>query len=482
MSVGVGYVFGPFQVNLLSRRLVRDAETVVVGSRHFDVLVALVSQAGRVVPKDALVEAGWQDVEVTENSLEQAISALRAILGPSSSGEPYIRTVPRRGYLFVGAVEPLRATDQGIDEVLEPHRAWMEGRAALERLGRHEAGVALRAFERAIEAAPHDAALHVGLANACAWQFEATRADEEPAVEMLARALTHAREACRLDLQYGEAWATLGFVLNRAGDAAEGLAAARRAVSLEPGSWRHHLRLAFVSWGDERLRAADRARQLLPGLALAHWLMAGVHVARQAFDAAWVEVEQGSAAQDAQDAAAPFGAVGLHWLRGLLLYARGDLGGALEAFEHELTFEASGHMYARECCANAWYAIGVAHARHGRADDAMRAFGEVLVRIPSHAQALALISTLDPAMRGRFDAAVLRLEQRGAQGDAAMARATALAESGSHDEAAAVVQQMLASAPPGASAWMLPIEPALHVMARPSVWAAPLARLRTRAG
>lgn len=482
VSGGVGYAFGPYHLHLASRRLMRGTEAVALGGRHFDVLATLVSQAGRVIPKQTLLDAGWQDVAVTDNSLERVISELRVLLGPSSAGESRIRTIPRRGYMFVDAAEPLRATDAGLDEALGPHRAWMEGRAALERLGRDEAGVALRAFESAIEAAPHDAALHVGLANACAWEFEATRADEKPAVDLLARAVAHAREACRLDLQYGEAWATLGFVLNRAGDVAEGLAAARRAVSLEPASWRHHLRLAFVSWGDERLRAADRARQILPGLALAHWLIVTVHVARQALDAAWTETERGSVAQDAQDAAAPFGAVGLHWLRGLLLYQRGDLAGALAAFERELTFEVSGHMYARECCANAWYAIGVARARSGQPADAGRAFDEVLARIPRHTQALAMLSTSDPAMRERFDATVTRLEQRGAPADAALARATALAQRGTHESAAAVVQQMLTSAAPGPAAWMLPIEPALQVTAHPAAWAGVLARLRTRAG
>jgi DNA-binding winged helix-turn-helix (wHTH) protein/tetratricopeptide (TPR) repeat protein len=479
---GVGCAFGPYQVHFASRRLMRGTEGVALGSRHFDVLATLVSQAGRVIPKQALLDAGWQDVAVTDNSVERVISELRVLLGPSAPGESYIRTIPRHGYMFVGAVEPLRATDAGLDEALEPHRAWMEGRAALERLGRDEAGVALRAFERAIEAAPHDAALHVGLANACAWQFEATRADDTPAVDLLARAVAHAREACRLDLQYGEAWATLGFVLNRAGDVGEGLAAARRAVSLEPASWRHHLRLAFVSWGDERLRAADRARQILPGLALAHWLIATVHVARQALDAAWTETERGSAAQDAQDAAAPFGAVGLHWLRGLLLYQRGELAGAIDAFERELTFEASGHMYARECCANAWYAIAVTRTRSGQPADAVHAFDEALARLPLHVQTLAMLSTSDPAMRDRFEAAVGRLEQRGVPADAAVARATALAQRGAHEAAAAVVRQMLTAAPPGAAAWIVPIEPALQVTAHPAAWAGALARLRTRAG
>jgi DNA-binding winged helix-turn-helix (wHTH) protein/Tfp pilus assembly protein PilF len=477
-----GYVFGPFRVELHSRRLLSGTEAVPLGSRHFDVLVALVSQAGQVVPKNTLVEAGWQDVAVTENSLEQAISLLRLVLGAMSSGEPYIRTVPRRGYTFAGAVEPLRVSEEGLDAVLEPHRAWLEGRVALETLDRGKTGLALKAFERAIEAAPHDAALHVGLANACAWQFEATRADDRPAVDALERALQHAREACRLNVQYGEAWATLGFVLHRAGQATEALAAARRAVALEPSSWRHHIRLAFVSWGEERLRAADRARQLLPGLALAHWLAATVHVARQAFDIADRELDVGSAAQDAQDAAAPFGAVGLHWLRGLVRLERGDTDAARESFERELTFETSGHLYTRECCANAWHAIGALFLRDGRVDEAARAFHEALARIPSHASAIAALSHIRDAHMpaGRFEEAVASLEQRGAGADATVARATWLSLEGQSADAARIVHQLVIAAAPGNAAWVVPVDPILRVGGQ-AEWASALTLLRARA-
>ena len=47
------------------------------------------------------------------------------------------------------------------------------------------------------------------------------------------------------------------------------LAAMRRAVSLEPDNWRHYFRLSYVSWGEERLRAARRTLALLPGFPLA---------------------------------------------------------------------------------------------------------------------------------------------------------------------------------------------------------------------
>lgn len=47
-------------------------------------------------------------------------------------------------------------------------------------------------------------------------------------------------------------------------------------MALDPRNWQHHVRLAFVSWGGQRLRAAHRALELCPGLALAHWLAATV--------------------------------------------------------------------------------------------------------------------------------------------------------------------------------------------------------------
>ncbi len=92
--------------------------------------------------------------------------------------------------------------------------------------------------------------------------------------------------------------------------APEGLAAARRSISLENENWRHHLRLAYVSWGDERLRAARHALKLLPGFAFGHWQAATVHVARGALDEAERELEAGTAAQGSQLGGSRFGTSG----------------------------------------------------------------------------------------------------------------------------------------------------------------------------
>ena len=70
----------------------------VGADRHLEILAHLVAHAGTVLSKDALIDAAWRDVAVTDNSLEQAISRLRR--WPRFDGDALIETVPRRGYRF----------------------------------------------------------------------------------------------------------------------------------------------------------------------------------------------------------------------------------------------------------------------------------------------------------------------------------------------------------------------------------------------
>jgi len=481
---GTAFAFGPFQLETKYRRLRRDGEPVALGARQFDLLHLLVSKPGQILSKDLLIEAAWPDVAVTDNSLEQAISSLRRLLGPQ-----YIETHARRGYRFTADVARLEAreTDDALDALLAPHRMWIEGRAALETLERDQIVHAREVFERVLTEVPGQAPAQVGLANACAMQFEMTRTDSAPDVQALEKALQHAREACRLDAQYGEAWATLGFVLDRTGAHADALAALRRAVALEGDNWRHRVRLAYASWGEERLREARRTLTLLPGFPLAHWLAASVHVAREALGDAERELTLGIAGQSAESGGAPrFSGIALHWLLGLICLARGDETRALEEFERELSHETSGHLYARECCANTWYAIGALKLRRGLVADARAAFQEAIARLPIH-----------PLARAGLAALAARASTAGHQGpldhqaageplsvDAVMAHSVfavvSRGEAGRAD-AARLIDRALMEAPAGSAGWLLPIEPILGVYDNADLWAPAMARLRIRA-
>jgi adenylate cyclase len=72
---------------------------VSVGSRAFDVLVALLERRERVVTKAELLDLVWPGLVVEENNLEVQVSALRRLLGPN-----VITTVPGRGYRFTAEI------------------------------------------------------------------------------------------------------------------------------------------------------------------------------------------------------------------------------------------------------------------------------------------------------------------------------------------------------------------------------------------
>lgn len=480
------YSFGPFQLDSDSRRLSRGDEAVTLAERHLEVLLQLVAHPGSVLSKDALIETAWRGVAVTDNSLEQAVSALRRVLGDTADGTPYIQTVPRQGYRFAAGVSRSvrRESDAHLDALLAPHRAWLEGQSSLETLERERVADAQKAFRRALEAAPGFALPHIGLANACVFRFESTRSDLQPDGDALGAAVRHAREACRLDPGLAEAWATLGFVLRAAGDAQSALAASRRAVTLEPDNWRHQLRLAFVGWGEERLRAASRALHLLPGLGLAHFLAATVHVARQSFTAAERELAAGAAAQDEQLAGRTrFAAVGLHWLRGLVRLREGDVASARESFERELAFERTGHLYTRECCAHTHYALGALAVRAGDRASALAAFDRALACAGGHVMPLAAKAALEGGgdSGALLDARLAAFRAHGLTIDAEVAASVRDVLHEQHEGAASRVHRAIAEAPVEAQGWLIPVDPLLNVDAHGDAWATVLAALRARA-
>jgi DNA-binding winged helix-turn-helix (wHTH) protein len=469
------YRFGPFEFDAPRGRLFWGPTRVPLSDPQAAILVQLVSHAGEVVSKHTLANAAWRDSAVTDNSLDQAISRLRKTLGSGQDGRRYIETVPNRGYRFAAVIERAQRHDPDapLDAQLAPFRTFVQGQADLDTLDRDAILRARRAFEDVLHAAPDYAPAHVGLANAGGLAFESTRIDIVPDVAGLTLAIDHAAKGCELAPAWADAWSTLAFVLCLNGQAHDAEAAAWKAVNLDPFDWRHALRLSYVCWGEARLRAARRVLTLCPGLALAHWLMATVFIARQAFETALEVLNDGCAAQDAQSqSTGGFPAVGLHLLRGLTLAATGRVEGAIDELTRELESPHRGQLYARECIANTWYTLGAVRQRQRRRDDAAAAFKEALTMVPGHLFATAALGVDPPSSPRRHDPNTI---------DLAVAQAVDLARAGRHRDAAQACTDALTQAPPGLAGWLLPAEPMLNPTARPDIWAPTLAIVRRRA-
>src|ERR1041384_5959989 len=107
------YRFGPFRLDVNERVLLRRGKPVYLTPKAFATLLALVEKSGRVVEKDELIRMVWPDSYVEEANVAQNIFKLRKVLGKKRLGEPYIETVPRRGYRFLGLVRGSKDPSDG---------------------------------------------------------------------------------------------------------------------------------------------------------------------------------------------------------------------------------------------------------------------------------------------------------------------------------------------------------------------------------
>ena len=112
-----GYEFGPYRLEVPTRRLLRGTELVPLTPKAFDILVALIERRDRVVDKAELMKIVWPDSFVEEANLSQTIFVLRKTLGDTADGSQYIETVPRRGYRFTTEVRVAAADKEA--EILQ---------------------------------------------------------------------------------------------------------------------------------------------------------------------------------------------------------------------------------------------------------------------------------------------------------------------------------------------------------------------------
>jgi Tol biopolymer transport system component/DNA-binding winged helix-turn-helix (wHTH) protein len=102
--------FGEFEVKEHEFLLFRDGETQPVEPKAFRVLLFLLRNPGRLVKKDEILNAVWDDCAVSDNSLTRSIATLRKLLSDDAREPRYIATVQTVGYRFLLPVEVTEET------------------------------------------------------------------------------------------------------------------------------------------------------------------------------------------------------------------------------------------------------------------------------------------------------------------------------------------------------------------------------------
>ncbi len=96
--------FGGYELDQERRELRFHDAPVHVEPQVFDLLLHLVANRDRVVSKDEMVGAIWGGRIVSDVTLNSRINAARRAIGDDGKTQALIRTVPRRGFRFVGQV------------------------------------------------------------------------------------------------------------------------------------------------------------------------------------------------------------------------------------------------------------------------------------------------------------------------------------------------------------------------------------------
>jgi TolB-like protein len=105
--LGIGKLFLLFEDYALDddrRELRRGADLIPVEPKVFDLLAYLIANRDRVVSRDDLIANVWDGRIVSESALATCINAARTAVTDSGEEQRLIKTLPRKGLRFVGAV------------------------------------------------------------------------------------------------------------------------------------------------------------------------------------------------------------------------------------------------------------------------------------------------------------------------------------------------------------------------------------------
>lgn len=138
-SSGMIYRFGPFELDLASGELRADGAAISLEPQVFGLLGLLVENQGRLVSKDEIIEKVWDGRVVSDAAVASRVKSARQALGDDGQRQRFIKTVHRRGYRFVGAVQIVGGPPQHLSlDTSEPDAAQSVGALVrqLERVSR----------------------------------------------------------------------------------------------------------------------------------------------------------------------------------------------------------------------------------------------------------------------------------------------------------------------------------------------------------
>jgi TolB-like protein/Tfp pilus assembly protein PilF len=122
------YLFEDYTFDTERRELHRGTDVVSITPQVFDLLVYLIRNRERVVSRDDLIGAVWNGRIVSDAALTTRLNAARSAIDDTGEKQRLIKTLPRKGFRFVGtvreaerpAVEPVGSAAHSSDATPSP--------------------------------------------------------------------------------------------------------------------------------------------------------------------------------------------------------------------------------------------------------------------------------------------------------------------------------------------------------------------------
>lgn len=110
------YLFEDYALDTDRRELRHGANVVGIAPQVFDLLVFLIHNRDRFVSKDELIAVIWNDRIISDSALTTRLYVARRAIGDTGGeGQRLIKTLPRKGLRFVGAVREEPGPDHSMD-------------------------------------------------------------------------------------------------------------------------------------------------------------------------------------------------------------------------------------------------------------------------------------------------------------------------------------------------------------------------------
>jgi TolB-like protein/Tfp pilus assembly protein PilF len=101
----VRYLFENYTFDTDRRELRHGTEMIPLAPQVFDLLDYLIRNRERVVSKDELIRTVWDSRSISDAALTTRLNVVRRAIGDTGEKQFLIKTLPRKGFRFVGAVQ-----------------------------------------------------------------------------------------------------------------------------------------------------------------------------------------------------------------------------------------------------------------------------------------------------------------------------------------------------------------------------------------